>query len=338
MRTAFDLSESATRQVVSAAGRAPSLLNTQPWRFRLGPDRIEVHADPRRRLIAHDPEDRELRIACGAALFNLRLALHAHGVTPVVTIEPGEAPDALAVIRRGPATAQSRDDATLLKTIGQRRTNRQPFLDAAVPASDRRLLIRAAADEHAVLHEMTDHAGRSELRRIVAAADRRQRDDAVCRAELDAWTGFGDTGARTGCRWPRPDRNPNPRTRGHTGTSDTGCPGSECSADRSEPSPSQLCWRPSATGTADQVQAGQALQRVLLTGDRIRAHRLLPLPTHRGHRTTPATAPTPGRPVAPAGDPAPWLHPVRHDLHPAPRCRGPSPRADPGGKTLRPDA
>src|SRR4029078_5816080 len=88
MRTVFDLPESATRQVGAAAGMAPSLFNTQPWRFRLCPDRIEVHADLGRRLIAHDPEDRELRIACGAALFNLRLAVHAHGITPVVTIEP----------------------------------------------------------------------------------------------------------------------------------------------------------------------------------------------------------------------------------------------------------
>ena len=88
MSTALGLSESATRQVVSAAGKAPSLFNTQPWRFRLCPDRIEVHADLGRRLLAHDPEDRELRIACGAALFNLRLAVHAHGVTPVVCLTP----------------------------------------------------------------------------------------------------------------------------------------------------------------------------------------------------------------------------------------------------------
>ena len=34
MSTALGLSESATRQVMSAAGRAPSLFNIQPWRFR----------------------------------------------------------------------------------------------------------------------------------------------------------------------------------------------------------------------------------------------------------------------------------------------------------------
>ena len=68
-----------------------------------------------------------MRIACGAALFNLRLALHAHGVTPVVTIEPGDLPDALAVARRGPATEQSRDDTALYQAIMHRRTNRHPF-------------------------------------------------------------------------------------------------------------------------------------------------------------------------------------------------------------------
>ena len=111
MSTALGLPEPVTRRVVAAAGMAPSLFNTQPWKFRLRPDRIEVHADVGRRLIATDPEDRELRIACGAALFNLRLAVHAHGVTPVVCLAPGDAPAALAVIRRGAPSEQHLDDA-----------------------------------------------------------------------------------------------------------------------------------------------------------------------------------------------------------------------------------
>jgi hypothetical protein len=243
---------------------APSVLNTQPWRFRLGPDRIEVHADQGRRLIAHDPEDRELRIACGAALFNLRLALHAHGVTPVVTIEPGDLPDALAVIRRGPATVQSRGDTALHAAISDRRTNRQPFLDTAVPASDRRLLIRAAAEEHAVLHVVSDDAGRSELRRIVKAADERQRDSLVCQAELGAWTGFGHTrpdGVPLAAAGPKPEPRDLWAYRDlGRGLSRVRVPGRPF---RTEPFVVML-------GTVsdrhpDQVQAGQALQRVLLT-------------------------------------------------------------------------
>ena len=264
MRTAFDLSESATRQVVSAAGRAPSLLNTQPWRFRLGPDRIEVHADPRRRLMAHDPEDRELRIACGAALFNLRLALHAHGVTPVVTIEPGEAPDALAVVRRGAASAQSRDDAALYRAIGRRRTNRQPFLDAPMPEADRRVLTYAAAAEGADLHTIVTPAERFELRCLVAAADRRQREDVVCRAELEAWTGHRHghpDGVPLATAGPRPEPQDRWAYRDMgNGFARVRPPGGDFEA---EPFVVVLSTRTDGPGC--QVQAGQALQRVLLT-------------------------------------------------------------------------
>ena len=264
MRTAFDLPESATRQVVSAAGMAPSLFNTQPWRFRLCPDRIEVRPDLGRRLIAHDPEDRELRIACGAALFNLRLAVHANGVTPVVTIEPGDLPEALAVVRRGPVTVQSRDDAALHQAIKQRRTNRHPFLDTAVPSSDRRLLMRAAADEHAVLHVVSDDAGRSELRQIVKAADQQQRDSLACQAELDAWTGFGHTrpdGVPLTAAGPKPEpRDPWAyRDLGH------GLSRVKVLGRGFRTAPFVVVLGTVSDRHTDQVQAGQALQRVLLT-------------------------------------------------------------------------
>ena len=62
---------------LTAACRAPSLHNSQPWRFRVGPDVIELWADPERVLPAADPEGREQQMACGAALLTLRLALRA---------------------------------------------------------------------------------------------------------------------------------------------------------------------------------------------------------------------------------------------------------------------
>ena len=48
------------------------------------------------------------------------------------------------------------------------------------------------------------------------------------------------------------------------------------------------------------------------TGEPARADRVLPVPTHRGHRTAPATDHTPGEPAAPAGDPASGLQPTGH--------------------------
>ena len=62
--------------LVAAAARAPSVHNTQPWRFRAGPDAVELWTDPRRKLRA-DPSGREMLISCGAALFGLRLVIRS---------------------------------------------------------------------------------------------------------------------------------------------------------------------------------------------------------------------------------------------------------------------
>jgi nitroreductase len=264
MTMALGLSESATRQVMSAAGMAPSLFNTQPWRFRLCPDRIEVHADLGRRLIGHDPEDRELRIACGAALFNLRLALHAHGVTPVVTIEPGDLPDALAVVRRGPVTVQSRDDAALHQAIKQRRTNRHPFLDAPMPEAYRRVLTYAAAAEGADLRAITTPAERFEMRCIIAAADQRQRDSVVCRAELEAWTGYRN-GHPDGVPLAAAGPKPEPQDPWAFRDMGNGFARVRPRGEDFEAEPFVVVLSTRMDGPGCQVQAGQALQRILLT-------------------------------------------------------------------------
>ena len=264
MNTALGLSESATRQVVSTAGMAPSLFNTQPWQFRLSPDRIEVHTDLGRRLIGHDPEDRELRIACGAALFNLRLALHAHGVTPVVTVEPGDLPEALAVIRRGPVSVQSRDDAALHQAITRRRTNRHPFLDAPMPEAYRRVLTYAAAAEGADLRTITTPAERFELQCIIAAADQRQRDNVVCRAELEAWTGYRNghpDGVPLAAAGPRPE----PWDPWAFRDMGNGFARVRSRGEDFEAEPFVVVLSTRMDGPGCQVQAGQALQRVLLT-------------------------------------------------------------------------
>lgn len=97
-------------------------------------------------------------------------------------------PAALAVIRRGAPSEQHLDDAALYRAIGRRHTNRQPFLDTPVPDAYRRLLAPAALAEGADLHMITAPTERSELRCIIAAADRQQRG-MIGRAELDAWAG-----------------------------------------------------------------------------------------------------------------------------------------------------
>src|ERR1700739_5014298 len=81
--------------VIATAARAPSLHNTQPWKFRVRGDVIELLADAGRQRRQLDPAGRELTISCGAALFGLRLGLRKLGYLPVTELLPDRAQPAL---------------------------------------------------------------------------------------------------------------------------------------------------------------------------------------------------------------------------------------------------
>ena len=82
---------------VRSATAAPSLHNSQPWRFRIGEHGVDVYADPRRRLDVLDPAGRELLISVGAAVFTLRLAIRGAGYLSDLKLFPVAAePDFVA--------------------------------------------------------------------------------------------------------------------------------------------------------------------------------------------------------------------------------------------------
>src|SRR5918912_3713151 len=77
------------RFILKYAVLAPSGHNTQPWIFRINQnDTVELYADRTRALAVVDPDDRELVISCGAALFHLRLAIRHFGYTDITELFP----------------------------------------------------------------------------------------------------------------------------------------------------------------------------------------------------------------------------------------------------------
>ena len=71
---------------------APSIFNQHPWTLRLAADdRVELYSVPNEDLGERLP--REAVISCGAALYNLRLAIKVAGRTPSVWLLPGLDPE-----------------------------------------------------------------------------------------------------------------------------------------------------------------------------------------------------------------------------------------------------
>jgi len=174
--------------LIEVAARAPSVHNTQPWRFAVGGDAIELHADASRRLHV-DPDGRELHISCGAALYGLRLAVRSLGYLPEAELVPGPpGRRLLARVRLGSPAPMTAEERKMLAALPHRHTHRGPFEAGALPAGLLARLRDDARAEGAELTEIDPGPARDALMARVAAADREQDEDPRARAEIWLWT------------------------------------------------------------------------------------------------------------------------------------------------------
>jgi nitroreductase len=191
---------SRTAQVLEAAARqslhAPSVFNTQPWRWRITGDALELRADLARRLDTTDPEGRLLTLSCGAALHHTRVALAADGWDAVVDRMPEpDDPGLLARVRLGHRAAPDPQAGRLVAAIARRRTDRRAFGDRTVPESLLTRLRAIVETEGAYLHVVRrDQMPMLATSTARAATD--ELDDPAYREELARWTnrpqGSGD--------------------------------------------------------------------------------------------------------------------------------------------------
>jgi hypothetical protein len=184
--------------LIRTAARAPSVHNTQPWRFRVSEDTIELYADPGRKLRV-DPIGREMLISCGAALFGLRLAIRSLGYQPNVELLPD--PDRLRLLARIRLTTgvQLTDsERRMLEAIPHRHTHRGQFADEPLPDGLMPALQHDALAEGATLAVVPPTIIYRQLADIIGAASRRQDLDPVARAEIRQWTRVTGSAARDG--------------------------------------------------------------------------------------------------------------------------------------------
>ena len=175
------------RLLVSLACRAPSVHNTQPWRWHINPGGISLYADASHQLSLSDPEGRNLIISCGAALHHLQVAALAHGWSASVSRLPDPAdPTLLADVRLNPVN-RPKAAADDLRALQERCTDRRRFTSWPVP--DERLVRLAviASQWGGQAVAMTDVSERFQVELLVARALHLQARDLAVAEEQRAW-------------------------------------------------------------------------------------------------------------------------------------------------------
>jgi nitroreductase len=184
--------------LLATAARAPSVHNTQPWEFKVGTSKIELFADPRRKLRL-DPLGREMLLSCGAALLGLRLAIRSLGYVPEVKLLPD--PSQLRLLARVSLRAgPPMDDVerAMLDAVPHRHTHRGPFADGSLPPGLIVALQQEALAEGAALSLVRRPGEYSRLAAIVSRAGAAGDLDPVARSEIMHWSRPLGSNARDG--------------------------------------------------------------------------------------------------------------------------------------------
>jgi hypothetical protein len=245
--------------LLAAATHAPSMHNTQPWRFEVHGPVVDVLLDEERTLPVEDPAGRAARIGIGAAAFNLRVAAAMLGRESRLAADPDPArPEVVARLFLAGRAAPIPELGSLYGEVSRRHTYRGPLLDIPVPPRVRDRLDHAARLEGAQLHWLGSWAisQLTELQRRTDTADLADEDRLHERMH---WIGGdrSDVGVHQAALGPHPVRPAVLRdlSLGF---------GSQRDDAEYETRPAIAVLSTGAEDAAGWVQAGAALERVLL--------------------------------------------------------------------------
>jgi hypothetical protein len=241
---------------------APSIYNTQPWKFRLIENAVEICIDRSRSLPVTDPSGREMTISAGAALMNLEIALNHFGFESWVQYTPDNTnPDLIARVRLGRPRARSYEDETLFRSIRRRRTVRRPFQSRQVPRELQRRMIWTGIDYGIWLHFADSVEDRASIRTLIEEAHETKAQDRAYQIERAQYFGSID---------PMPQNGSASEDLSATGvtatTTEAPIANGWMARDQKllDSSPVLVVLGSNADSPEEWVRTGQALQRVLL--------------------------------------------------------------------------
>jgi nitroreductase len=249
-------------ELLRAAVAAPSMHNTQPWRYRFSGCVIEVYRDRDRELPAEDPDRRMLHVSLGAAVFNLRVgAAHLAYGADVRSVLDRSRPDLVAEVELVAGGAETEQLYRLAPYLYARRTNRQPYSSRRVPPVVRQLLDAAARLEGCELQWLDATTRLNWLHLATGDANSEDNHSLGRTAERAWWVGGARSrdGVPSSALGPRPSRPDWPIRDLAATPADSARPPAIFEKD---PQLAILATR--RDGPAEWLRAGQAMERVLL--------------------------------------------------------------------------
>ncbi|MEV0764309.1 hypothetical protein [Nocardia sp. NPDC050435] len=188
------------RAAIGLAQRAPSVHNSQPWRWQWMNDELHLYADTARHLSATDPQQRAMVLSCGTVLHHMQVALYALGWSSAVERLPDpEVPEHLARLRLAPREPTAAD-IDMAAAMLNRRSDRRRFRWGEVPD----FYLRAAAQFGTRFGATVSTVSRTDhpaLSALIRRAARQHEEDVLYQIELAEWSG------RRGAREGVPARN-----------------------------------------------------------------------------------------------------------------------------------
>ena len=250
------------RELIRCATLAASGHNTQPWRFAVRREAIEIHPDYTRRLPVVDPNDRELWISLGCALENLSVAARTFGYRTEVAY-PGA--DDLIRVQLMPGFPQG---GPLFDALPLRQNTRTAYDGQPVKAADLDQVLAMPLEPGVTLLAVTEPAGMAQIAEFVRLGNLQQYGDKAFIDELIHWLRFNQKDALAACDglYSRCSGNPDvPRWLGQMFVAG-GTPEQQATADTEKlrSSPGAFVIAAEADTHAAWVRTGQVYERLAL--------------------------------------------------------------------------
>lgn len=176
------------KDVVALACRAPSVHNSQPWKWFVDGSVVHLFADRERLVPAIDSTGREMILSCGAVLDHFCLAMAAIGWdTTVARFPDGMDLDRVAAVELSPSSGVDAALSRRADAIHRRRTDRLPL---AAPRGWAALesTLRGFVDDEVVTLAVVADGDRPQLAEASRLTESIRHQDPTYLSELRWWT------------------------------------------------------------------------------------------------------------------------------------------------------